>query len=265
MADPLLPSDAGGSTGRPCGRGVFLADLTWPEAERLLRPETVVVLPLGAAAKEHGPHLKLKTDRVQADYLAARLAERSAVVIAPTVTYSYYPAFTEYPGSITLRRETARDLVVDVCRSLAAFGPRRFYVLNTGISTLRPLADAAAALAADGILLRYTDPRGLSPDLERRIARQEGGTHADEVETSRMLYIAPEAVDMSKAVKDYHPEDGPGGLTRDPSRPGVYSPTGVWGDATLATAEKGRALTEAAVEAIAGEVKAIGAATPPSA
>ncbi|MGH9844344.1 MAG: hypothetical protein ACREEM_36945 [Blastocatellia bacterium] len=41
-------------------KGVLLENLTWQEAEKALKPETVVVIPLGAAAKEHGPHLKLK-------------------------------------------------------------------------------------------------------------------------------------------------------------------------------------------------------------
>lgn len=243
--------------------GVFLAELTWQQAEQRLRPDTVVVLPLGAAAKEHGPHLPLNTDQLQADYLARRIAERADVVIAPTMTYGYYPAFVEYPGSISLRRETARDLIVDICRSLAAFGPKRFYVLNTGISTLRPLADAAAILAHDGILLHFHDPRAATAALERSLLRQPRGTHADEAETSKMLHIVPAAVDMSKAVPDHHPETTPaGGLTRDPSRPGVYSPTGTWGDPTLATPEKGRRLVEAAVASILIEIERL-RQTPP--
>src|SRR3954466_8031495 len=114
--------DARPSSRPPRRPGLLLADLTWPQAERLLRRDAVVVIPLGAAAKEHGPHLPLNTDQLQADYLARRVAERSAVVGASPVTYSYYPAFVEYPGSTTLRRETARDVIVDVCRSLARFG-----------------------------------------------------------------------------------------------------------------------------------------------
>src|SRR5258706_5077401 len=137
--------------------GVMLSDLTWPEAEKALKPDSVVVIPLGAAAKEHGPHLKLKNDLLMADALARRVREARNVVIAPTIDYSFYPAFLEYPGSTSLRLETARDMVVDICRSLAKFGPKRFYILNTGISTLRPLAAAAEMLAADGIVMRYTD------------------------------------------------------------------------------------------------------------
>lgn len=247
---------------RPSARGVRLERMTWVEAERVLGPDAVVVIPVGAAAKEHGPHLRLDNDLLIADYLTRRLVARSRVVVAPTVTYHFYPAFAEYPGSTSLRLETARDLVVDVVRSLARFGPRRFYALNTGISTRRALEPAARLLAAEGIVLRYTDLAAALGPVEREVSRQEGGTHADEIETSMMLYIAPHAVDMRKAVKDYRP--GQGALTRKPEGPGVYSPSGVWGDATLATRAKGRRVVEALVAAVLADVEALRRAPPPA-
>ncbi|HTR03749.1 MAG TPA: creatininase family protein, partial [Thermoanaerobaculia bacterium] len=131
--------------------GILLEDLTWVEAEKVLTPETIVVIPLGAESKEHGPHLRLKNDFVMAEYLARRVRERSRVVVAPTLNYGYYPAFVEYPGSTSLSLATARDTIEEICRGLARFGPKRFYVLNTGVSTLSALEPAAKALAADGI------------------------------------------------------------------------------------------------------------------
>jgi creatinine amidohydrolase len=237
-------------------RGVLLEELTWQQAEPLLRPEAVVVIPLGAAAKEHGPHLPLRNDFLLAEHLKRRLLERVQVVVAPTVSYHFYPAFVEYPGSTTLRLETARDVVVDICRSLAAHGLRRFYVLNTGISTVRALAASAEVLAAEGVVLRYTDLAQALEPIEARVRQQEGGTHADEIETSMMLYLAPEVVDMSKAVKDYHPR-GKGGLSRDPKSEKTYSPTGTWGDPTLATREKGRDVVESLVEALVRDVESL--------
>src|SRR4030095_13318283 len=183
-------------------KGVLLENLTWQEAEKALKPETVVVIPLGAAAKEHGPHLKLKNDWTMAEYYKRRVLKAADVVIAPTVNYHFFPGFLEYPGSTSLRLETARDLTVDICRSLARFGPRRFYVINTGISTLRALRPAAEALAAEGILLHYLDERDLRQTV-KSLTKQEGGTHADEIETSVMLYMDPTSVNMRKAVKDY--------------------------------------------------------------
>ena len=235
-------------------KGILLENLTWVEAEKILAGETTVVLPLGAAAKEHGPHLKLKNDWLIAEYLKQRVLAAANVVIAPTVNYNFYPAFLEYPGSTSLRLETARDLIVDICKSLARFGPRRFYVLNTGVSTLRALKPAAELLAKEGILLHYTDILKVLGPVEKAIGKQEGGTHADEIETSMMLYMAPETVDMKKAAKDYHPSEERG-LTRDPKGRGVYSATGIYGDATLATREKGRALTQALVAGILKEIE----------
>ena len=224
------------------------------QAEKALTPATVVVIPLGAAAKEHGPHLKLKYDWLIAEYLKHRIIKKIRVVVAPTLNYGFHPAFVEYPGSTSVRLETSRDTLVDICRSLTRFGPKRFYVLNTGISTLRALGPAAEAFRVDGIILRYTDLRIKEP-VEKQLRKEAGGTYAEEIETSMMLYSAPESVDMAKAVKDYHPESGPGGLTRDPNGRGVYSASGVWGDATLATREKDPAVVEALVAAIVRDIE----------
>jgi creatinine amidohydrolase len=249
-------------------KGVLLENITWQEAEKALKPETVVVIPLGAAAKEHGPHLKLKNDWTMAEYYKRRVLKAADVVIAPTVNYHFFPSFLEYPGSTSLRLETARDLIVDICRSLARYGPRRFYVINTGIPTLRALKLAADALATEGILLHYLDPR-VDEETVKPLLKQEGGRHADENETSKMLYMEPASVDMRKAVKDYRPL--PEGstrvmFTRDPQAAargeGIYSPTGTWGDPTLATREKGRIATEATLKAIFKQIENLRHAAP---
>lgn len=252
-------------------KGVLLEELTWQEAEKRLKPDTVVVIALGAAAKEHGPHLKLKNDWTMAEYYKQRVLIAADVVIAPTINYYFYPAFVEYPGSTSLRMETARDLTVDICRSLSRFGPRRFYIINTGVSTLRALKPAAEILAAEGILLHYLDVTKDVADVVKPLEKQEGGTHADEIETSKMLYIDPTAVDMKKAVKDYHPRpDRPGTrLTRDPQvaarGEGTYSPTGTWGDPTLATREKGQKVTEATFTVILKQIEKLRKTAPPNA
>ncbi len=235
-------------------KGVLLEDLTWVEAAKLLNEKSIVVIPIGAAAKEHGPHLKLKNDLIIAEYLKNRVLAEANVIVAPTVNYNFYPAFLEYPGSTSLRLETARDLIVDICHNFSAHGVRRFYVINTGVSTRKPLKLAADLLTAEGILFEYTDIIKIAEAVEKQVKKQPGGTHADEIETSIMLYIAPESVDMSKAVKDYHPDKGP--LTRNPNNPqGTYSATGIWGDPTLATKEKGEKVVEAIVSGILRDIE----------
>ena len=239
--------------GSPPHRGIELGKLTWLEAERALKPETLVVIPLGAAAKEHGPHLTLENDLLLAEYFKARVLERCDVVVAPTIPYHFYPAFTEYPGSTTLQQDTARALVVDIVKSLAHYGPRRFYVLNTGVSTVRALEPAAAELARDGIVLHFTQLDDMAP-IEKAVCAQSRGSHADEVETSMMLVIAPQTVDMSKAVKDDNAK-GTGGLTREPGNAKTFSPSGVWGDATLATREKGERFVAAYTDMVVRDIE----------
>jgi creatinine amidohydrolase len=233
----------------PSHPAVLLGTLTWDEAEKVLTADTIVVIPLGAESKEHGRHLQLNNDFLMAEYFKRRVLEAGPqnVVVAPTINYSFYPAFLEYPGSTSLSIDTARAMFTDIVRSLANYGPRRFYILNTGISTLRPLALATTDLAKDGIVLHYLDFTKEDP-IEKKV-RQSGGTHADEIETSMMLYIAPETVQMKKATRDLGPQQ-PGGLTRDPKGQGVYSSTGAWGDPTLATREKGQAVVESNVATI---------------
>jgi creatinine amidohydrolase len=223
-------------------KGVLLEDLTWQAAEARLTADTVVVIPIGAAAKEHGPHLLLKNDLLLAESFKMRVVAAADVVVAPTVNYHFYPAFVEYPGSTSLRLETARDLIVDICRSLARFGPRRFYALNTGVSTNKALKPAAEVLAAEGILLTYTDlliefeaGRGAGAAAGRRDARGRGGDVDDA---------------LPGAGDGRHDEGGRPTFSRR-SRAGVqpeirtgtktYSASGTWGDATLATREKGEA------------------------
>jgi len=234
---------------------IWLENLTWMEAEEAFIQYEVVVIPLGARTKEHGPHLPLNNDWVMAEYLAERVAAEVPAIIMPTLQYGYYPSFTEYPGSVTLELETFRDVVVQVCLSLSNYGVKKFYVLNTGISTLRGLEPAREELERHGVALRYTNLLEVDEKLPP-ILEQEGGTHADESETSMMLYIKPEIVDTAKAVKDYHPLDGRG-LTRDPQNleAGVFSVTGIYGDPTLATREKGRVIVEATVKEIVREIK----------
>lgn len=234
--------------------GVKLELLNWIEAEQYFASDPVVVIPLGAAAKEHGPHLPLNNDAIIAGWLADEIMRRLPVVVAPLINASFYPAFTEYPGSISLRLETARDLIADTCNSLARFGLSRFYVLNTGLSTLRPLAEVGRSLDAT-IHFGYLDLDATLQILPADLLQQQYGSHADEYETSLMLHIAPQVVDMSRAVDDG--AEGEGRLTRRQGQ-GTWSTSGVYGQATLASAEKGRVIAEILLSHCLDEIELFG-------
>jgi creatinine amidohydrolase len=243
-----------------------LEELTWPEAERALLELPTVLLPLGARTKEHGRHLPLNNDWLIAEYLARRVAAQCPLLVLPTVQYGHYPAFLEYPGSISLRAGVCSDAIIDICQSLIPHGARRFYVINTGISTIAPLEAARASVTALGARFEFTDLRRDYAHLRRAIETQPAGTHADELETSMMLYIAPHVVRLQLAERDIHPDRGPGGLRRDPAAPtGVHSPTGAYGDPTLATRDKGQYLVEGMVEHLVQTLRRLSAESVPAA
>ena len=250
------------ASAQPGYKAIQLESKPWTEAKSLLTDTTIVVIPLGAESKEHGPHLQLRNDFLIAEYLKDRIAKVQPVVIYPTINYHFYPAFLEYAGSTSLRMETAYSFLVDVCRVISAHGPKKFYILNTGVSTLVPLKLAKEILAQQGILMTYTDILHVAGDAEKNVKQQTVGTHADEIETSMMLYIAPETVDMKKAARDIPVNDGPGPLSLDPKNP-RYSATGIYGDATLATREKGKIVVEAMVVGVNQEINALRKMTRP--
>jgi creatinine amidohydrolase len=236
--------------------GVRLEDLSWDEAESVLQRVPVAVLPLGAFCKEHGLHLPLNTDARTAEHFARALAQRLRVVVLPTLGYGTYPAFVEYPGSIHVRAAAFRDVLIDIATSLSRHGTRALYVINTGLSTRPPLSEARAAVASESFRFEYTDWEKASESVRAQVQTQAGGTHADELETSLLLHIAPEVVQLERARPDLHESRGPGGLTRDPhAKTGIFSPTGAYGDPTRATREKGRLLEQAILSHLTAEIE----------
>lgn len=224
-----------------------IADLAWPEIEMRIGRGALAVLPVGAGAKEHGRHLPLSTDLIQVEWLAERLAERIAgrldALIWPSLNYGHYPAFTDFPGSCSLRDQVFEMLAVDVVDSITAAGARHVLVVNTGISTIPALDRIAASRAVVKLAHVYRGHR--YRECEAAVCRQPRGGHADEAETSIMLAIAPERVVMSETRPWTSTTIGRGKFVRsDPAHPN-YAPDGVFGDPTLATQQKGERLLAA--------------------
>ena len=242
-------------------KGLWLENLSWPEAKQKIDAGWPVLLPIGAIAKEHGAHLPLNTDYLVARELSQRVAEELPILVAPVLGQGYYPAFVRYAGSQHLRAETFQALLTDVLDKLLRDGVQQIAVLNTGVSTEAPLR----------IVLRdfyeRTWVRVISADIaslaraSRDLMQQTWGGHGDEAETSMILAIAPQAVRMEQAVVDYgHAATTPKTVfylptifDPDPASGPDYSLSGVRGDPTLATAEKGQTiLADMAAELIEG-------------
>jgi creatinine amidohydrolase len=213
-------------------KGVWLEDLTWPEAKARFDADAVVIVPVGAAAKAHGPHLPLKTDALTARALAQGLIERLPVVAAPVLGFGFYPAFTGFAGSQHLTADTFKAVVRELIGNFTAHGARRIALINAGVSTEKPIDEVAAAL---GVMALHM--RGLGGAAEALIEHKDGG-HADERETSVMLALEPRSVRMDKLKLD-----------------GPFEQTGATGDPLRATAFKGERLMAARLDDIVAALR----------
>lgn len=229
--------------------GAYLADLTWPEAEARLKSAPLVVLPFAPAAKQHGPHLPLNADAKVAEYLCARAVEALPVVVAPPIHHGWLPAFRAFPGTEVADPSVFIRYVDAVARSLIRSGARRIVLLNTSISKAGglPLSIVARDIRVEtGVPTLVVSWDDLETDASRALETQTRGGHADEIETSIQLFLQPGLVHMEKAVTDYgrervkdYPGYEPGLYSRDPADP-AWSATGLTGDPTRASAEKGK-------------------------
>ncbi len=216
--------------------------LTWDRVGERLVAGAAAILPIGAGAKEHGLHMPMATDQVFAEYFANALAEKIDALIWPTLTYGAYPSFVAYAGSVSLSGETFQALVTEIADMLLGFGAKRVLIVDTGLSTIAPV-DAAIRESRDPSRIShikvFAGPRFLK--TSHHIMQQPYGSHADEIETSLMLAIAPELIDMSRAKASPVSPTGPaaGALSPDDASSPNYSPSGSYGDPTLASADKG--------------------------
>ena len=228
--------------------GAYLGDLSWPVAEARLRSTPVVILPFGAGAKEHGPHMPMNADRVVMDYLLQAAVDSRDVLVAPPVLHGWFPAFRDFPGTEVADPDVFRAYIQAIAESLVRQGAQRILFLNTGISkaTGLPIAIAAREIRVEtGVPTLVVSWDDLETDEITALQEQEMGGHGDEIETSINLHLQPERVDMGRAVVDYGERSSkdyggyqPGRITRDPTDP-AYSVSGIFGDSTLATADKG--------------------------
>jgi creatinine amidohydrolase len=237
------------ATIRVQAQGAYLGSLTWPEAVERLEAAPLVILPFGAGAKEHGPHLPMNADQKVMEYLCLQAVDSLPVLVAPPVLHGWFPAFRDFPGTEVADPDVFRMYVFEVAQSLVRHGVRRIVFLNTGISraTGLPLSIVAREIhtqtGTPTLVVSWDD---LETAEIGALQEQRAGGHADELETSINLYLQPDLVRMERAVQDYgegaaqdYPGYKPGLFSRNPDDP-EFSSTGLYGDPTLASAEKGR-------------------------
>ncbi len=237
-------------------------EFSWPEIREAVANDRVVVLPVGTI-EQHGPHLPLLTDVLTASEMSRLAVERipDEAILMPPVHYSFNEHHMDFPGTIAVAGETIVRYVTDIGVSLARHGFRKVLIVNGHGSNVPFLdiaarnitntSDAVAAMASWWSLI----PKEVVSEL--RESEYPGGmAHGCELETSVLLHLRPDLVQMDKAEKDisfqrteffYWDLQNPSPVFFQEwfSR---YSRTGTVGDPTKATAEKGKRFVDAVVD-----------------
>ncbi len=243
-------------------RKVYWNQLTTREFEGLDPETTIVVWPI-AATEQHGPHLPVATDTTIAEgmigELLARLPEDLSILILPTQAIGKSNEHLRSPGTITLSAETALRAWVEIGEAVHRAGLRKLVMVNSHGGNVELIGIVARELRVRFEMLvvscswsRFGRPPGLYTDEEMAV-----GIHAGDIETSLMLHFAPQLVQMDKAM-NFVPTSIEIAREFDVLRTTGFTafgwiapdlnPYGACGDASRASAEKGKTTAELAAD-----------------
>ncbi|MCU1530322.1 MAG: creatininase family protein [Frondihabitans sp.] len=209
----------------------------------------VAILPFGAL-EEHGPQLPLGTDTIVAVHAARQLAAHFEAVLLPAIHYGETWATAGYPGTVALSPTTVTAIALDIGRSVASFGIRQFIILNGDFGNRGPLGAAARELEALGVptlVLNYPGLDEAIADVRESVPAVAFMNHAEEIETSMVLAAEPDSVHPDRYAPEYPVFPVDFGLR--PLQLHNVSVSGVFGDPSSATADKGDALYAAVLAA----------------
>ena len=233
--------------------------LTWAEMNDAIALQKVVLLPTGST-EQHGRHLPLDVDLFLAESVCLEAGRRAPdkVLVLPPIAYGLNLHHIDFPGTIHIEPEVFIAFCTNITKSVAYHGFEKILLVN-GHGSNTPLIDLIArktTLETDSICgaLGYF---GLAMEAFHAVEESEVMAHADEFETSLYLHLAPERVQMDLAVADddvrgeYVSSDS---IYSNPVRFndywGRWTKTGVHGDATKATAAKGKVIFDAAADGL---------------
>lgn len=231
---------------------MLLGDCNQREAALALDGNTVALLPLGAV-EVHGNHLPLLTDLYLAQGVCRLVSERiKGCVTLPGMPYGQIWSLRDKKGCLSVSDQTLSALLCEIGRSLYAQGVRRYAVVNGHVGNVNAMKAAQRVLydECDLKMYAFTYP-GVGPAQRQVLTTPRPHPvyfHACEIETSYMLYLRPDRVDMAQAICQY--PAFPPAMEALPTPWSAFMDTAVMGDATAATAEKGKAMIDAVVETI---------------
>jgi creatinine amidohydrolase len=219
------------------------ATATWNEVKKKIADGAIAVMGVGAL-EQHGPHLPLATDTIIATNVARRLAEATNGLLLPPAPFGDAWNNEGFPGTISLSSETVRAMIVDIGRGLKAAGVSGLIVFNGHYGNHEPIGRAARELQQSDqfpvLHLHFPGLECLAAEICESKPAAANFYRADEVETSIMLAVQPAAVRMELAKAEY--PTFPPTYGSEPTMLHTFCATGVFGDPTAATSEKGERL-----------------------
>ncbi|MEM4675099.1 MAG: creatininase family protein [Nitrososphaerota archaeon] len=220
--------------------------MTWKEVEEAVKRAAGVIVPFGAT-EEHGLHLPISTDNIITYELVCRAAEKTGFLVAPIVNYGVCRATRGFPGTIALRFETLKQLVLDIISDLAASGFKKivlfsFHASNAHLTAIKEAALDFSLNSRDAKVYFVSSAELASEEMSKML--ETPPYHACEAETSLMLHLKPELVRVDK-IEDERPQTPPF-LVVPTWKP--WMKTGVIGEPTHATREKGEKMFNALIK-----------------
>ncbi len=247
-----------------------LSEMTWQEVEEAVERTGTLLLPVGST-EQHGHHLPLGVDVQMPMAIGERIAQRCDALLAPPIWYGVTPHHTFKPGTFTVSTETFQRYVTELCASAGEWGIDSVLLLNGHYLAQDPELEVVVRTlrTEHGMEAFHAPPVNLFADVAEELRESDVSFHASEFETSIMLELFPELVKLDRAeavdppaeslpLTDYDAlGENKVGWALSASDMDSLTPTGNIGDPTVATAEKGRALVEAAVSDVVTLVEAL--------
>ncbi len=210
------------------------------------------------AMEQHGPHMATATDTLLGYTLAIRLARRlGRTLVAPAITVGASVGQMSHAGTISISEDTLKRLFVEYCESLAQHGFTEIVIIISHGGNIRPLGeilpDLRKRLPGVRIVASETDPSIIAGKLDHvcrkhNLDAKKVGFHAGQGETSMMLAVHPDLVDMRKAAEGFTGDIAIRWRAKVPPPMSTMSPNGILGDARGSTAEIGELLLEDRVD-----------------
>lgn len=233
----------------------LIGELTWPEAEKRLSEVDLALLPVGAI-EQHGPHLPLDTDAHDAERLARLVAERCTdpkPLVLPLIPYGVSYHHDDFPGTVSVGNKALSTMVYDIGMSVARQGINKLIIVNGHGGNTPTLQFAAQLINRDAHVFTCVDT-GETSDVDlAALCETSNDVHAGEIETSTSLAVRPHLVQMDKA-EHFVPEFSSRYLNFTTKRSVEWyartariSPSGILGDPTKASREKGEQMWEVMV------------------